>query len=114
MKISEILKKVTGLFALIFMVNCSQLMRTANQTDTASSSSQKNTISTSFMNTCNPNNDASMRSICSCAESKLREEDAGIDNAVDVQGNSMRNSDSSSMRGITMSDIDMAVSDCRK
>ena len=88
MNINKQIIKV-GIVALVFATGCSSR---------GSLSGNSDSISNSFMDSCNPNNDTSMNSVCSCAESSFREANEG----------------SLVIRGVSESEMNVAVSECRR
>jgi hypothetical protein len=100
MKMPKIILNITGLFALVFAVNCSQ---------TTLNGQNKDSISSSFMESCNPNDDKSMQSVCNCAESKFREEDEESSDPFNAGG-----SGTTTIRGVSRSEMDTAITECRQ
>jgi hypothetical protein len=102
MRINSIVKKATGLFILFFIVNCSPTLRNIED-------EEQTFVSSSFMESCNTNNDPSMKSMCSCAESKIREQNASTNNR-----DSENNTNTTYTRGVSKGEMDLALNDCRK
>jgi hypothetical protein len=98
MEMKKIISNLTILCALIFITNCAPGMRYIEEEEQ---------VTSSFAESCNPTNDPSMVALCTCAETKMREQNDGLQNTdFDPSNNAI-------IRGISRGEMEEALDDCR-